>query len=35
MDAVGAEGIGEVVYLPGRPDIERAELVAFAAAARS
>jgi 5,10-methylenetetrahydromethanopterin reductase len=33
MDAVGSEGITEVVYCPAGPDIER-ELDAFAAAAR-
>jgi len=34
MDAVGAEGISEVVYCPAGPDIER-ELESFASAARS
>jgi hypothetical protein len=34
MDAVGSEGIREVVYCAAGPDIER-ELEAFAAAARS
>jgi 5,10-methylenetetrahydromethanopterin reductase len=34
MDAVGSEGMSEVVYCPAGPDIER-ELEAFAAAARS
>jgi 5,10-methylenetetrahydromethanopterin reductase len=34
MDAVGSEGISEVVYCAAGPDIER-ELEAFAAAARS